>query len=273
MKNLVRVASLVMMFVFTATLANAASSGLIGISDGISPFTYADLWTQTTDTGVSQGFSLTPATVPYPTIFHVQSAISVTSSGGGLNTPTWMNTTKEITWVATLPQTVVAEGYLPTGQGFASFYNGADPNGTVKWYIQNAFTHDPNIVSNYTVGTEIMSATLLSVSGSFLTSFGNPNEGTGSYSATFKIINANPTYIDLGNLSSKVFGVHFTGTTNVPSFYDPLIMGDGYVYQPGDIKMKVDGSQSFLVPEPSTFLLLGIGMAGFALLRKQSRKS
>jgi hypothetical protein len=101
--------------------------------------------------------------------------------------------------------------------------------------------------------------------------------GIGSTILEGLVTSADPAFLDP---SAIIFDFRFEGTLNYPPldstttgfFIGPGIAGD-YTVDGNDLLLKVDGSSKFSVPEPSTILLLGIGLLGLGgLSRKRIRK-
>lgn len=314
MKLLVKVVPLMMLVVFTASMAFALP--VIGVrTSAVGAFSYADIWTQATDSGVAEGFQdfyPVPPNAAYQTTFTGQSAVLGLQKDGLVVSTPWLNSTHEITAVTKLKETVVASGtYFDffgnfhqaatfTGPGFQS----VDKSSTVEWYlddITDGSVHHPGnnggTVNNYGAGVtsvhpsdgvKIMSAYLVALATTFDFNF-TTGIGTGSYDLLWRIDWFDPNYIDLSNPGGLPQGnllrSKFTGTTNIPSFYNPDVMWDGTpsvgatlgpdgVTMVPNILMKVDGSQTFdPIPEPSTFVLLGAGLAGLGFLRTYRKRS
>lgn len=267
-----------------------ASPLVVGVRPNTSSaFTYTDLWTQTTDTGVSVGFDPTrPVNLPFPGIgtpylthFSFQSTIGTMANNGDLVTPSWLNSASgyEISLQTKIPEFVIAEGVIGTN-GYAGFYHGEDTSAIVTWYMDNlsdGTKHNPNAVSGYGLDSGavvLMTAHLLSLSSSYTANGTTPlSTGTGSYDLKWKIDSYDHDLLDFGSANELILGSHFTGTTNSPPFYHPSTTWDGVSTALPNITLKIDGSEEFAeVPEPSTMLLLGFGFAGLGMLGFGRRK-
>jgi len=285
----------------------AATVGLSTAGNGVYD-TYADLWTNITDTAVSTGFvpgSLVGpgAGAPYLTELRTQTAIGTMSNSNipAIVTPAGLNTTFEITKVVRFQELVdsqtasTAHFTMPATQSAAMdvdpdhagvqnvaiFFDRLGPGGTSKAVPGNGAGTVRCYGEGVTSvgcggpgdpdgdGTMIMSGHLVFNDASFTASGAI---GTGSFDSRFMIDYVNPLFLDV--VTGSIFLDKFTGTTNVPSFFTPEMMWDGTT--PSSVPLlKVDSSQSFAaaaVPEPGTLALLGLGFAGIALrVRRKSQ--
>lgn len=291
-----------------AAPAAAVADPLIGLStagNGVYD-TYADLWTNVTDTGLASGFipGLTVGgpggALPYLTELRTQMVIGTMTNSNipALVTPAGLNSTFEISKIVRFQELVDAQTpttahfTLPGSQsaamdvdpGHAGVQNVAiffDQLGTSKAIPGNG----AGTVACYGAGvtsvgcgagggdpdgdgTLILSGHLVFHDASFTAS--GP-VGTGSFDSRFAIDYVNPLFLDVTTFG--IFRDKFTGTTNVPSFFTPDTMWDGTAPDPGGVPfLKVDSSQSFAaVPEPATLTLMGLGFAGLALGQRRRR--
>jgi hypothetical protein len=298
MKLLVKVVPLIMLVVLAASIAFAANP-VIGVRmNPADAFLYADLWTQVTDTGVATGFKY-GATVgtgaatdidPYLTAFSAQAKIGTMSLGPATVTPTWLNNPggAEITYVAAMTEYVT---YQNAAQTIAVFQAGANTAELATWYLDTNLDAFPGLapgdplgptgVENYTNGIKILEGYKVHVYSSFVSqvpaTLTSPGIGTGSYDTQWWITYANPDYIDLSNIPPNcppILWAKLTGTLNAPSdIFNPDHMWDGTPSALPNFLFRVDGSQNWgVVPEPSTFLLLGAGLAGLGFFRNYRKK-
>ncbi len=273
--------------------------------------TYADLWTNVTDTGLATGFipgiTVGPgADAPYLTELRSQMVIGTMSNSNtaSLVTPAGLNTTFEISKVVRFQQLVdlqtptTAHFTLPPSQSagmdvdplragvqniaiyFDQITSGAGSsravpgNGgdTVRCYGTGSTSAGCGTSPGDTDGDGIiiLSGHLVFNDASFTAS---GTVGTGSFDSRFMIDYVDAAYLDI--VTGSIFQDKVTGTTNVPSFFNPTMMWDGAT--PTTVPfLKVDSSQSFAaeaVPEPGTLAIMGLGFAGLAMGTRRKVKS
>jgi hypothetical protein len=284
-----------------AALASAQAAPVIGLSSAGNGLydTYADLWTNVTNSAVATGFVpgqlVGPgAGAPYLTELRSQMVVGTMSNSNipAIVTPPGLNTAFEISKVVRFQELVdlqtatTAHFTMPAAQAAAMDVDAAHPGvqnlavfldripgglstavpgngaGTVRCYGEGATSAGcggPGDPDGD--GTMIMSAHLVFNEASF-TATGAV--GTGSFDSRFVIDFVDPAFLDL--VTGSIFLDRFTGTTNVPSFFTPAVMWDGTA--PSNVPLlKVDSSQSFAalaVPEPATLALMGLGLGCLA---------
>jgi hypothetical protein len=272
--------------------------------------TYADLWTNVTDTGLATGFipgiTVGPgASAPYLTELRSQMVIGTMSNSNtaSLVTPAGMNTTFEISKVVRFQQLVdqqtptTAHFTLPPSQStamdvdplragvqniaiyFDQITSGAgssravpgNGDGTVRCYGTGSTSTGCGTSPGDTDGDGIIILSgHLVFNDASFTASGAV--GTGSFDSRFMIDYVDPAYLDI--VTGSIFQDKVTGTTNVPSFFTPTMMWDGTT--PTTVPfLKVDSSQSFAavaVPEPGTLAIMGLGFAGLAMGTRRKAK-
>jgi hypothetical protein len=265
--------------------------------------TYADLWTNVTDTGLATGFipgiTVGPGgDAPYLTELRSQMVIGTMSNSNtpAIVTPGGLNTTFEISKVVrfqelvdaqtpttahfTLPASQAAEmdvDPLHAGvQNIAIYFDritdgvgssrAVPGNGgdTVRCYGTGSTSTGCGTSPGDTDGDGIIIMSgHLVFNDASFTASGTV--GTGSFDSRFMIDYVDPAYLDI--VTGSIFQDKVTGTTNVPSFFSPTMMWDGAT--PTTVPfLKVDSSQSFAavaVPEPGTLAIMGLGIAGLAM--------
>ncbi|NRR31332.1 PEP-CTERM sorting domain-containing protein [Oxalobacteraceae bacterium] len=291
-----------------ATLAAPAATagtlvGVAGTTPGVYD-TYADLWTNITDTGVSTNF--VPGTLvggssggpAYITEFRTQALVGTMSNSAlsALVTPPDLNHSFELSKVVrfqeridfqtadtvhfTLPTSQDASMDVDPGHGgvqnFAIYFDRLSPASPAasSRAIQG---NGPGTVRCYGAGVSSAGCGgvgdtdgdgVLAMSGHLIfndASFvANGSTGTGSSDARFMIDFVHPDFFDVP--VGAIFIDKVTSTMNVPSFFTPALMWDGTSSSTLPY-FKVDSSQSFIqaVPEPASATMLGLGMAVLAL--------
>jgi hypothetical protein len=274
---------------FAAAMA-APLAAIAGPAVGFDPTgsgtytTYADLWTNVTDTGLATSFVpgliVGPgASAPYLTELRSQMVVGTMSNSKvvrfqelvDLQTPTTAHFTMPASQSAAMDVDPIRAGVqniaiffdqIVPGAGSSQAVPGNGPN-TVRCYGAGATSAgcggagDPD-----GDGVMILSGHLVFNDASF-TATGAV--GTGSFDSRFMIDYVDPAYLDI--VTGSIFQDKITGTTNVPSFFTPTQMWDGST--PTTVPfLKVDSSQTFAalaIPEPATLALMGLGFAGLAL--------
>nr|WP_315400140.1 PEP-CTERM sorting domain-containing protein [uncultured Duganella sp.] len=273
--------------------------------------TYADLWTNVTDTGLATGFqpgiTVGPgAGAPYLTELRSQMVIGTMSNSNipAIVTPAGLNTTFEISKVVRFQELVdfqtptTAHFTLPPSQAaamdvdplragvqnIAIYFDQITPGagssravpgngaGTVRCYGTGSTSTGCGTSPGDTDGDGIIILSgHLVFNDASFTASGAV--GTGSFDSRFMIDYVDPAYLDI--VTGSIFQDKVTGTTNVPSFFTPTMMWDGAT--PTTVPfLKVDSSQTFAalaVPEPDTLAIMGLGLAGLAVGSRRKVKA
>jgi len=255
--------------------------------------TYADLWTNVTDTGLSVGFvpgTLVPPGAPYVTSFTSQAVVGTMSDSNipAIVTPAGINTTFELSKVIKINETVVNQTLATAIFELTAAQPDIDPVTAGSQQLMIFFDditdgsqavpgNGVGTVSCYGAGacanpdgTLIMSAHAVFLAASFTAT--GPAVGTGSFDIRWVIDYVDPLYLDV--VTGSVFGETITGTTNIPPFFNPAQMWDGTLANTG-ISLKVDSSESFVaaVPEPGTLALLGVTLVGLGFSRRRRQSA
>jgi hypothetical protein len=141
-----------------------------------------------------------------------------------------------------------------------------------------AIYYDTNANASTTGGTGFDDGTLIAlltiVPGNTQSTFTvtGANNGQGSTKLSARIVEpgdfVDSNYLQL--VAGQMFGINFESNLNYPagnSATTKFAVGGSalfpdYTTAPNDIVFKVDGSNTFAVPEPGTMMLLGMGMLG-----------
>jgi hypothetical protein len=171
----------------------------------------------------------------------------------------------------------------------------ASINGTTATFALNgpasankvAIYYDANANASTTGGTGFDDGTLIAlltiVPGNTQSTFTvtSATSGQGSTKLNARIVEAgdfiNPNFIQID--AGQNFGINFESSLNYPagnSSTNKFHIGGSslfpdYTVNANDIVFKVDGSNTFAVPEPGTMMLLGMGMLGLVGAQRRRR--
>lgn len=174
---------------------------------------------------------------------------------------------------ATPPNTVIFDA-VPSSGTFSIFYDSTAVGGQAA-----------NVAAGtgFTDGIEVARFTIIGGTSTFTATSTSSGIGVGTITANLKVITdfVDPNYIQ--GIQGKVFDIEFQSTQNFPagaqSTTSTFFGSGGSALYPStsvtsnDILFKVDGSNTFSIPEPQTLLLFGIGllMLGFVARRGTAR--
>lgn len=205
--------------------------------------------------------------------------------GAAVTPPAGLNTSYEFTFVAQIPEIQVnavspvfprTAAFATTAPGqWAMYYDDAAQGGQQAAVIPGTGFNDGTLIASghFLVGEVTSAFTALS-----------PTGGTGSFIVHGFVDDYNAAYFSLDTATGlPIFDLRLEGTINVPpldsetvSFFDG---NDGFAVTPvnllEDILFKADASHKFSVqvPEPSSFILMGLGLLGAAgVARRRIKK-
>lgn len=257
---------------WTGSLYNETAGGLVG---GIQTLDWSS-----SGSGNASGIGPfgTPLSVGQTFDFRYQAnLVGVTGPTGNSVTFTGLNTDFEYTVVAKFPEVVAS--FVPLGGGASTALFSTLPGGTFAIYYDSVANTNIAAGSGFDDGIVVASGT---INPGQLTTFTATSltQGIGSTILEGLVTYVDPLYIDPS--INFIFDFRFEGTLNYPPLESTtagfFLGGDAafadYLVAANDVPFKVDGSSKFsVVPEPSTMLLLGVGLLGIAgYTRKRIQK-
>ena len=208
-------------------------------------------------------------------------------SGGGVVAAPNLNVTHEYTIVATIPEIQIGHAIIGpiTTDYFSTNPNPPSTSQGNKWAIYYDGVGVGGFQANVAAGIGFNDGNLIAF-GSFLpgefttvfTATGNTS-GIGSTTLNGAVAWFAPTFFQLPD----IMAIRMEGTVNYPpldsttvNFFDGNFGFAQTGVNSNDILLKVDASSKFSVPdsvpEPSTFILLGLGLFGVAAMRRRRMK-
>lgn len=197
-----------------------------------------------------------------------------------------LGTTYEYTIVAKLPEIVSSViNNAPVAGGQTAFFQSL-PGGT--FYIYRDIAPNSDVASGFGFddGELAANGTISAGNFSLFAATVPGEEGIGSTILDGTVLGTfTNVFGDFFVPDDLIFGIRFEGTLNQPPL-DSEVFAPGVFFASragegnyaeesviGWTQFKVDGSSKFVVPEPSTFLLLGAGLLGLAgISRKKMKK-
>jgi hypothetical protein len=181
----------------------------------------------------------------------------------------------EFTIVAKLNETVA------TATGTHATFGLAPGDNKVAIYYDTAANASTTAGTGFDDGTLIALLTIVPDNTQSEFTVTAPGAGQGSTKITARAVEAgdfiDPAYLQ--GVSELLFGINFESNLNYPagnSSTNNFHIGGSslfpdYVASNSDIVFKVDGSNTFAVPEPGTMMLLGMGMMGLVGAQRRRR--
>lgn len=223
-----------------------------------------------------------PTTQPFYFDFYYQAnLVGVTDPAGQPLTFPDLNSTFEYTVVAKVSE----KGWITPNAILPNVYDGLFLTTGGEWYMYNDTNPNSNVASGFGFddGTLVASG---SIDPNQITTFQanlNTNLGIGSTTLFGLVDYKNPAYLDIASI---IFDFRIEGMLNYPpldsttlSFFDGRAGEGNLLRYPNtgnipitDLKLKVDGSSKFSVPEPSTMLLMGAGLLGLGMYGRRRIK-
>lgn len=184
-------------------------------------------------------------------------------------------TTGELTIFAKVTEIITNIGVDPiTGKSFATF---AVISGAWNVYFDAAANASLTLGTGFSDGIKILGGSFTpGVSGSFTNLNGTPGgagaDGSGSNNlvGTVGFTNAayvNPDPVNTNATTTLQYGVSAAPWTRPVAFNGEA--GYGPTDNPSSFVLKADSNQAFLVPEPTSTALIGLGLLGLGFMRRR----
>lgn len=183
-----------------------------------------------------------------------QSYISSHQLAGAIAPSAGLNSSYELTAVASFAESVTAAGAITVTGGNFSIY------------VDNVTNHNFGSDSGFTDGVSILSGNIISGTGVAV-----PDFSFGATDITFEVTSFNSAVYDPDTImgGGGIFTLRL-GNPADASLLGPITSVMGNSVDPGDLKYAADGYITLAVPEAQTYamMLAGLGLVGFMARRR-----
>jgi len=193
----------------------------------------------------------------------------------------------EYEFTAAAAFTEIVTGVAVVGPNVVATFDAANSLGSFSIYYDDigAGGQKANVAAGtgFDDGIEVARFSVIAVPSTFTANSGTTGNGTATLTGVLQLVLdfVDPNYIV--GLDGKIFDLEFqsnqqfpAGTSATTAFhqssptsgtdYAPVVVGAN------DIVFKVDGSNTFSIPEPQTLLLFGIGLVMFGFMARRGSR-